>query len=785
MSMNPVLMFAVGIGAVILAISAVVSRRLYGIVPTSFRSKWLALTFLICCFFLGYSCYLIVLLAKIQFPVTALVSAIFLGGSFFVYGTLSLTHYTLNELKSLNDNLESEVNNRTRQLNSTNASLLESEKALARQNAFLDSVFNAISHPLYVIDAQTYKILLANDAADLDLDGPIQNCYCLTHGLDHPCGGDEHPCPIREVKETGKATVTEHIHINSKGEKRIVEVHGYPIFDETGRFSKIIEHCIDVTEKKEIHKEMLRAKKLAEDANTAKSRFLANMSHEIRTPMNAILGMTYLALETELDETQRNYIEKVYNSTEYLLGVIEDILDFSKMEAGQLKLDAAPFDLHDLVKGVVSTLGVLAKKKGLQLVTTLEENLPPVYIGDDMRMRQILLNLAGNAVKFTNEGSVTITVSHEPETTKDDKISLHFIVTDTGIGIRKDKLLSIFNSFEQTDTSFAREYGGTGLGLSICKQLITLMDGSIWVESEVNAGSSFHFIVRLHPTGKQPKEKVPQRENQPGEMVGGLHILIVDDNETNLEVARMMLTEKNQVTTARSGPEAMEIMATKDFDIIFMDVQMPGVDGLTTTTWIRALERGERLEVTLPKTFVRRLAHRLNGRHIPIIAMTAHALEDDKERCLAAGMDDHISKPFLYHHIVAVLQMAKPNQAPPPLPETTGDTRPLPASSDSITDYLKKTTKLSDQQVQQIKMNAMKYLTDYLADAQRALEDNDFPALSHQAHKIKGILLQCGLSDLAEKAQEMDIKARSYDVFPFNETLTAIQKSIERFSIRQ
>jgi CheY-like chemotaxis protein len=268
-------------------------------------------------------------------------------------------------------------------------------------------------------------------------------------------------------------------------------------------------------------------------------------------------------------------------------------------------------------------------------------------------------------------------------------------------------------------------------------------------------------------------------------MVGGLNILIVDDNETNLEVARMMLTGKNKVTTAKSGLEAMKIMAESDFDIIFMDVQMPGIDGLTTTTWIRSMERGGRPEVTLPKTFVRRLAHRLNGRHIPIIAMTAHALEDDKERCLAAGMDDHISKPFLYHHIVAVLQTLKPNTVLTALSSRSEEAIPLENSPDLVTSYIKRTTKLSDEQVQQIKVNAMNYLTDYLADAKKALEDNDFPALSHQSHKIKGILLQCGLSVLAEKAQEMDVRARSYDVFPFRETLTEIQNAIDEFSLKQ
>jgi signal transduction histidine kinase/DNA-binding response OmpR family regulator len=773
-------MIMVAAGAAMLIVSAILSRRLYRIVPLSLQPKWLLLTFLICFFAIGYCGYLLIRFTNINFPLEILISSIFLGGSLFVYGIISLTHYTLYELKNLNDNLEGEVGKRTQQLNNLNQSLLESEKEVAQQNTFLGSVFDAISHPFYVIDVKTYEIVLANRTAGLDLSGPQRTCYWLTHCLTHPCQGNEHPCPILEVKKSGGSVVVEHVHLNRTGDERIVEVHGYPIYDESGELIQIIEYSVDITDKKQIEKDLTSAKQIAESANKAKSRFLAHMSHEIRTPMNAIMGMSHLALQTDLDHRQRNYIEKVYSSTELLLGIIDDILDFSKMEAGQLQLNTAPFDLRQLLDGIVSTLSVMAGGKGLKLQAIVQDNLPPVFIGDDLRLRQILLNLVGNAVKFTPTGSVTIDVALGDKGEIDGKTSLHFSVTDTGIGIKPEKLMLIFDSFEQSDTSYARQYGGTGLGLSICKQLVTLMEGSIWAESKANSGSSFHFIVRLQASAEKLTAENSENELCPEQKTKGLHILLVDDNEINRDMASMMLEKDHLVTTANNGLEALSALALKDFDIIFMDVQMPEMDGLTATAIIRALEMGAPVPDELPDTIDTCLVGRLRGRHVPIVAMTAQAMDEDKKSCLAAGMDEYISKPFQYNRVLATLQslIKSPVHGSSQKAAVPAKTALVKTMTNQVFHYIKITTNLADDQVLRLMNIARRNLAELLNDAEKALQEKDYLTLGHCAHKLKGILLQCGLADLAEKAQEIHVHTKDPKDFLFTDVLNEIRNGI-------
>ncbi len=465
-----------------------------------------------------------------------------------------------------------------------------------------------------------------------------------------------------EIKNSGSSVVVEHVHLNMSREKRIVEVHGYPIYDEANKLIQIIEYTVDITEKKQIEEDLIRSKKTAEAASKAKSAFLANMSHEIRTPMNAILGMSHFALQTELDNNQRHCIENVYNSAEHLLGIIGDILDFSKIEAGQLKLSNVVFNLLQLLEGVVTTMHAIAAEKGLKLHVNTSKALPPLFIGDDLRLRQILFNLVSNAIKFTHSGSVAINVHLEAESDTDKNIALHFVVNDTGIGIPPEKLNLIFDSFEQADASITRKYGGSGLGLSICKQLVSLMGGRIWVESQVGSGSSFHFITKMQSgegkllTSNQVETLHIGRENS------GLHILLVDDNEVNLDVASMMLEHNSNhvVTTARNELEALEALAHKDFNVIFLDMQMPLMDGLTAATIIRVLEKGQPLSEKLPENISDILTEKLLGRHIPIIAMTANVMEEDQQRYVTAGMSAYISKPFLYHQLVSVLYSTIP-----------------------------------------------------------------------------------------------------------------------------
>jgi len=647
----------VAVGAAILIASIISSSRLHKIVPASLKNRWLLLTIHICFFIIGYIGYLFIQISNIDFPLDVLVSCIFFAGSLFVFGIISLANYTFSSLKKLNDNLENEVCKRTFQLDSLNQSLSESEIELNKQNQFLESVLNALTHPLYVINIENYEIILANKSSGIDLSSQQRTCHWLTHGLVHPCHGDEHPCPIVMVKERNEPVVVNHVHSNLSGEERIVEIHCYPIYDESNNIIQVIEYTIDITGKKKIEKEMTEAKLIAESASKAKSVFLANMSHEIRTPMNAIMGMSHLALQADLDHTQRRYIETVYSSAEHLLRVIGDVLDFSKIEAGQLSLNKSIFNLHHLLEDVVTTLNANAIEKGLSLQITVDDMLPASFIGDDIRLRQILLNLIGNAIKFTPSGSVAINVFLESEIEANLDISLHFIVKDTGIGIPSEKLDLIFNSFEQADTSVTRQYGGSGLGLAICNQLVTMMKGRIWVESRVNSGSSFHFIVKLHLN----KETMPTMglAQTPclTEKISGMKILLVDDNEVNRDVASMMLELDNHfVTTAQNGVEALGALEHDDFNLIFMDMQMPKMDGVTATTIIRTLEKGAQVPERFAIHISKNLSARLVGRHIPIIAMTANVMEEDQERCSAAGMDAYLLKPFLYHQIISMLK---------------------------------------------------------------------------------------------------------------------------------
>ena len=517
---------------------------------------------------------------------------------------------------------------------------------------------------------------------------------------------------------------------------------------------------LDITDRK-------RAEQ-AEAANRAKSRFLANMSHEIRTPMNAILGMTHLALDARNAGQQRRLLQTVQQSAESLLGVLNDILDFSKIEAGQLSIDHRPFQLARLLETLLSTMSVQATEQGLQLKVVKRPGIPQALIGDDLRLHQILLNLVGNAVKFTAKGSITIRVEPAATQPADGKISLHFSVADTGIGIPKGKLEDIFKSFEQADSSYAREYGGTGLGLAISRQLTTLMGGTMWVESEPGLGSTFHFILDLEPCTSNLAEPLLADHQKPDQAIRNLRILVVDDNEVNRDVASMMLEKDHRVATAANGLEALAALADQRFDLILMDVQMPLMDGLTTTKIIRALEGHLPLEGDLPPDQARALAARLRGGHLPIVAMTAHAMDEDREICLLAGMDGYITKPFHPGQLSGILQSlaasaafkahsgritgavgaADENIGPSPLLER-------------IAAHLQGTTGMNVAQVKRLLLAARRSIRDNLAKAKETLAAEDYQALGRAAHTLKGTLLQCGQKDLAEQAEKLESTART------------------------
>ena len=466
----------------------------------------------------------------------------------------------------------------------------------------------------------------------------------------HP---DDFPRVQRELQEHLDRKVpfysTEYRIQAKDGSYKWVLARGQAVWDERGQAIRLVGSHTDITERRQAEDALKQAKEQAEMANRAKSEFLANMSHEVRTPMNGALGMIELVLETQLTEEQREYLETAKQSARSLLSLLNDILDVSKIEAGRLELAPGSFSIYECVQDALRMFSVTTQQKGLLLSTSIHPDVPEWLFGDPLRLRQVISNLVGNAIKFTDHGQVSVRVGLEKAT--DENVALHFRVSDSGIGIPKEKQAWIFEPFRQADGSSTRRFEGTGLGLAICTRLVALMGGRIWVESQLGSGSTFHFTAPFGLGALQaatpPADHTASLTALANRVSGQrLQVLLAEDNLVNQSLVAAVLEKAgHHVVLAADGVEALAAFERQPFDMILMDVQMPRMDGLAATAGIRAAEK-------------------ISGRHVPIVALTAHAMKGDRELCIRAGMDDYLTKPIDLSDLRATIRMWTERKSP-------------------------------------------------------------------------------------------------------------------------
>ncbi len=555
---------------------------------------------------------------------------------------------------------------------------------------------------------------------------------------------------------------------------RTFDYYTSPVSSDQNKFFGLIWYFRDITDKKQAElrqlqllEELRKAKEEAEQAVNTKAAFLATMSHEIRTPINGVIGMTQLLAQTKVDPEQERYVRTIQVSGEMLLSVINDILDFSKIESGKLELENAPLDVRSLIYDIYDVQISKAKEKKLQFEVNMPENVPPFIIGDVTRLRQILLNLVSNAIKFTDHGSVQINVNLvTAEAPKGDRpFQLLFSVTDTGIGISTEQIQRLFQPFAQATVSTSRKYGGTGLGLVICKKLVETMGGLIHVDSTPDQGSTFSFTITTQvahpPHDYGTTHSLPRPENSP-ERLGDrlpLKILIAEDNLINQELAMAMLIKMGyQPDVVDNGLAVLETVQINHYDLLFLDVQMPEMDGLETATYL--VNQWDELQTGYERP--------------TIIAMTASAMQGDREMCLRAGMDDYISKPIMMNSLQRTIEKWGLGSQHEELHNEEVDKNP-PSVIDQ--EAIKNLELINPRLIgRMVHLFTEEEAPALLEGLRRAVMENNLKEVSYTAHTLKGSSNILGAKLLGKLCMEAELKGKRGESAGLTELLTQIEQ---------
>jgi PAS domain S-box-containing protein len=813
------------------------------------------------------------------------------------------------ELRHAREDLERRVDERTLELEQEVGDRQRAQEALHESEGRIRLLLDSTAEAIFGIDKDG-KCTFCNPAT-LRLLGHEKGDALLgklVHNVMHHSRPDGTPYPIEECPIVASRRTGEGIHLDDEffwradGTCFPVEFWAYPIRKE-GEVVGAVVTFLDITERKKAQAALLDAKEAAEAGSRAKSEFLANMSHEIRTPMNGIIGMTELALDTTLTTEQRDYLDLVKSSADSLLRVINDILDFSKIEAGKLELEKTEFAIRDLLEETLKTMALRADKKSLEMLARVSPRVPDSLAGDPTRLRQLFVNLVGNAIKFTEEGNILVDV--ELESIESGTVRLHISVSDTGMGIPLEKQQVIFESFAQADGSTTRRYGGTGLGLTISRQLVELMGGRMWVESEIGEGSTFHFTCNL----QQGSADVSPREQVAKSSLQGLNVLVVDNNAMNRRILMEMLTTwRMKPAEAENGAKALEMMeaardAGRAFSVVLLDMQMPKIDGfqvmqrigsnpglagavimmlsadrhmidaprchelgarrclikpigqselldaillafepavaeehlaepivkpvrerssgralnilltednpVNQKLAIRLLEKaGHRvtlagtgreavaaweksgtpgfdivlMDIQMPEmdgmeaTSAIRDREKKSGTHIPIVAMTAHAMRGDKERCLASGMDGYISKPILPDGLFAEIERC--------LAGTEGSSAMVEISQGSHA-LIERVSLMERVEGDQELLTEMIHLfqedaPNLLAAMRDALQRGDMVVLERSAHSLKGAAGNLSAKSTAAAALQLETNAKNRDTASARGSLVEVERAVKQ-----